>query len=194
MDSRQRKTIIRLQELDPHSIEFYDVATGYFRRRSRSTRNCGIIFCLFELVGLMRMFAPWENWSGHLQGVFIVLFFGLIGWNAYRMGNNELILIKASRVAGPEYQAEALRVFCRYQYSAQPIGVYILRRLGEGAQPTLPPAAIKGRKRDLAMLKMLFPRRFTDQKNEQRMKKREDVLRDKVNRKLEDIVGQHRQL
>ena len=44
------------------------------------------------------------------------------------------------------------------------------------------------------MLKMLFPRRFTDPKNEQRMKKREDVLRDKVNRKLEDIVGQHRQL
>src|SRR6267142_3299699 len=140
MDARQRQTIIKLRGLDPHSIEYYDIATKFFRVRSRSIRSCGLMLFFFALIGVMGIFAPWETWSGHLIGVFVFLFSGFFGWVTFRMGHTQLVLIKASRSANPEHQENALRFFCERDYCAEPVGVFILRHLdNNNAQATLKP-------------------------------------------------------
>jgi hypothetical protein len=188
VDSKQRETIIKLQKLNPNSIEFYDVAASYFSRRCRSNRTCGIFFLLCALVGLMGIFAPWENLSGHITGIFVFSFSAWIGWSVFRLGQTQLVLIKTHRVAGLKYQENALRFFCNRDYCSQPIGVFILRRLGDAnAQATLHPLSSKGRKRDQSLLK-LFGKKYTDQEHEQWLESKEEILRDKVNQELAELV------
>ena len=189
MDSKQRETIIKLQKLNPNSIEFYDVATNYFRIRSRSTRSCGLMFFVFALIGLMGAFAPWESLSGHIIGIVIFWSSGWIGWLAFRMGQTQLVLIKTHRAAGSKYQENALRFFCDRDYCSEPIGVFILRQLSdEDAQATLNPASSKGIKRERTFFKKLFGKSYTEKEHEQWIANKEKILRDKVNRQLTGIA------
>ena len=188
MDSKQQKTILKLEKLESHSIEFYDVATGYFRVRSRSIRTCGMFSLFLSPIGLVGVFAPSDSpifW--HITGMLLFVLCAWFGWNIYKLGNTDLVLIKTSRVAGSEYQEKALRLICRLKYSADPIGVYILRRLGEPALATLPPAVIMSRKREHTLLKKLFPKRYTDHAYEQRSKHQMGILKEKVDRELKSL-------
>jgi hypothetical protein len=148
VDSKQKETIIKLQKLNPNSIEFYDVATRYFSRRCRSNRNCGLISNFFALLGIVVIIFSPPNWFTDISSVLAILFFGSIGWGVFRIGHTQLVLIKTSRKAGSKYQKDALYFFCERDYCSQPVGGFILRQLGEDAHAKLHPLSIKGRKRD----------------------------------------------
>ena len=178
MDSKQKETIIKLQKLNPNSIEFYDVATSYFSRRNHSDRNCGVIFFLFALLGLIGILPSGVGLFRYMKGIIVILFFGWAGWKSFWHGQKHLVLIKTSRAAGTEYQKRALRHFCRkLTYCSEPIGVFILRQLGEDAQPTLSPDLIKYKKR-----------KQTDEEHWQWMESSEKVLREKINRQLKELT------
>jgi hypothetical protein len=177
MDSRQKKAIIKLQSLSPHSIEHYETATKFFRVRSHSIRSCGFFFLFCSLFGIMEIFAPWETWFGHLRGFFIALLFGFLGWGAFRMGRTQIVLIRASHTASQKNRENTLRFFCKHIYCTQPIGIFILRQLGDDAQAALNP-----------IVKRKLKKKFKiDEEYNQQVESKEKPLQEMVNRELQNL-------
>jgi hypothetical protein len=140
---RQKEAILALQKLSSNSIEFYDVAATYFSRKSRSDKNCGIIFIILGLLGLLGLiFSPPGGLLDFANGLGIGVFL-LFGGKLFELGRGQLARINTSRGADQEQREETLRYFCNRLYCSQAIGVFILRQLGDEAQACMPPISSK---------------------------------------------------
>jgi hypothetical protein len=115
-----------LQIHDFRSVEFYDIATRYFRHRLFVIQGCGLFFIIMAALSVVIVFisdVPW--WFDIFLGV-SSLFCTAIGWTSYRIGKTGIRMIDSAHMAGTEHQLQALRQLATGSFRGDPVGGFIL--------------------------------------------------------------------
>jgi hypothetical protein len=135
--SSPQRIITKLQAQKLSSIEFYDIAGGYFRRRFHVIQISGLFFFFMALLCVTLVFVsqvPW--WFDILLGV-SSLFCAVIGRIPYRLGTYGLRMIEAARKLDAPHRIDALHFMAAKKlFRADPVGIFILRLLNDDEPPS----------------------------------------------------------
>lgn len=138
MRADHTKVISELQAHDFRSLQFFNVAAGYFERRLRSVRN-GCLFCFFfAMMAALLCFissVPW--WMRVFYAVCSICVI-YISWNPFRVALHSMRMLQAARHLDQHDQLECLELLAtlsrtrknmRYFWGVDPTSFYIVRVL-----------------------------------------------------------------
>jgi len=123
-----RIVISKLRVLDPHSTEFCDVATAYFRRRLCVVRNCGMFFIFFAATCLLLLGTVKKNWQLDLCMICGTFFCATIGWPTYQRVKHGVRILDIARKLDFQYRMEALRLTAGVSFRYDPVGIFVAER------------------------------------------------------------------
>ena len=126
-----QKIIAELRPLDLRSVEFYDVAGRYFRRRLRVIRNCGLFFIFFAFVDLVLVYVLWGRWLLNIGNFVSCPISAMIGWGPFQVGRCHILMITTARKASTEHRLNALRQLATGTFRGDAVGAFILERFND---------------------------------------------------------------
>jgi hypothetical protein len=138
MRADHTKVIAELQAHDFRSLQFFNVAAGYFERRLRSVR-VGCLFCFFlAIMGAAFCFIPSFPWWLRIFYAVCSVCVIQLCWYPFHAARHGLRMIKAARHLDQYHQLDCLEVVVldcktrknmRHFWGVDPIAIYILRAL-----------------------------------------------------------------
>jgi hypothetical protein len=134
LPSSQQDVVAKLQALDFHSIEFYDVATRYFYGRLLIIHNCGLFFVFMAVLSLEFVYLFWGRWNLVVSSIGTFCCSAVISWGPFRIGKYGIRLIKAARRSDTQHQLDTLLLLAKSKpFRSDPVGLFIRKQVGGDA-------------------------------------------------------------
>ena len=138
MRNYNAKVISELQKHDFRSLQFFNIAAGYFQRRLRSVL-LGCLFCfLFAVMGVLLCFISSPPWWMHIVYAVSSVWMIYICWNPFQVALHSMRMLSAARHLDQHDQLECLELLAtvsrtrknmRYFWGVDLPAIYILRVL-----------------------------------------------------------------
>jgi hypothetical protein len=138
MRDHHAKVISELQAQDFRSLQFFNIAAGYFQRRLRSVLiGCLFLFFLAALSALF-CFIPSFPWWMRIYYALCSVCIIYLCWTPFRAGLHAKRMIDAARNLDQHHQLDCLEFLAanlrayknmKYFLRVDPIAIYILRVL-----------------------------------------------------------------
>lgn len=143
--SSPQRIVAKLQAHELSSIEFYDIAGSYFRRRFQVIQISGLFFFYMAILFVVLVFfsqVPW--WFDIPAGIFSFIC-AFTGRAPYRIGTYGLQMIEAARRLDEQHRKEVLNfIITKRLFRADPVGIFILRLLNDDeSQSNATPGRVK---------------------------------------------------
>lgn len=123
------KVIALLSSHDARSVEFYDIATAYFRRRFRRIRNCGIFFIALATLNVALVIIHWRTWPLNFISFLSAGVCGPVGRGVFLLGKHNIKMIITARRAGEKHRLNALRQITSGPFRTDPVSLFVKQHL-----------------------------------------------------------------
>jgi len=138
MSAHHKKVITQLQAHDVRSLQFFNIAARYFRRRLRVVWSCSIFFFFMAPLSVLLSFISTTSWWERVFTILITFYMVYLCWFPFRVGLHGMRMIDAARRLDQRHQLDCLEFLAtnlgtyknmQYLWGADPIAVYVLTAL-----------------------------------------------------------------
>lgn len=131
MRSQYAKVITELQVHDVRSLQFFNIAARYFRRRLHVIRSCSLFFFFLAALSIpifILSLAPWWVRTFSVVGTFYLAY---LCWRPFRTGLHGIRMIDAARRLDQHRQLDCLEFMAMNvgTFRRDPVAIYVLRIL-----------------------------------------------------------------